>query len=151
MTATAPESVPGLQRLQNWFERNWKWVVPAGCGAMLAAAVAFVGVVLFAVMTTIRHSDPYAAAVSQARASAAVRHALGVPIREGWFVAGNVNVQLGGSGTASLSIPLSGPKGRGTLYVQATKSAGQWRFSQLVLALKGSDEELDLLDDHPRA
>jgi Cytochrome oxidase complex assembly protein 1 len=39
----------------------------------------------------------------------AVIEALGSPIKEGFFVSGNTNVN-GASGEANLSIPISGPR-----------------------------------------
>jgi hypothetical protein len=84
----------------------------------------------------------------QVRASAAVSAALGTPIKEGFFTSGSVNVS-GPSGKAELAIPISGPKGSATVYVEAAKSMGQWSFSKLVVAIEGGEEgrnsRIDLL------
>ena len=77
-------------------------------------------------------------------ASPVAVEALGAPIEEGLLVMGNINLS-GSSGEADLTIPLSGPKGNGTLYVVARKSAGQWTFSQLVLVVSESGDRIDLL------
>ena len=50
----------------------------------------------------------------------------------------------GGSGNADLTIPISGPKGKGTLYVVATKSAGEWTYSKLVVKIDSTGETIDL-------
>jgi hypothetical protein len=49
------------------------------------------------------------------------------------------------SGRAELAIPVSGPKGSGTLYVEAHKQAGLWKVDSLQLGIKDSEERTDLL------
>jgi hypothetical protein len=71
----------------------------------------------------------------QARSNPTVANALGSPIKEGFLVSGNINVN-GASGNAELAIPISGPKGKATIYVEAVKSAGEWSFSKLVVKLE---------------
>ena len=59
---------------------------------------------------------------------------------------GNINVN-GSSGHADLAIPISGPQGNGTIYVVASKSAGQWDLLRLVVDIKATNERIDLLAD----
>jgi hypothetical protein len=72
-----------------------------------------------------------------------VQH-LGAPINEGWFVSGSINVSAG-SGDADLSVPISCPKGKGTVYVKAQKTAGRWDYSLMQATIEGSGERIDLL------
>ncbi|HVS04101.1 MAG TPA: cytochrome c oxidase assembly factor Coa1 family protein [Thermoanaerobaculia bacterium] len=51
----------------------------------------------------------------------------------------------GAGGEASLAIPISGPEAAGTLYVEADKAAGRWRFSALQLAPRDGGPRIDLL------
>ena len=44
------------------------------------------------------------------------------------------------SGEAELAISISGRKGKGTIYVIATKSAGEWQYSKLIV--KTNDGEM---------
>jgi hypothetical protein len=111
----------------------------------VGAVAAFVGGTVVLVFGMMKHTDAYGEALSRARESVAVRQALGEPIEPGFFVWGSVNVQLGGTGTASLTVPLAGPKGRGTLYVRAARSEGRWRFLRLTLVVAATGEEIDLL------
>lgn len=121
-----------------------RWVA-LGCTAAIVAVLVFVlGIVAF-VFGTIRRSGAYQLAVSQVRESAAVREALGQPVEEGWWVTGSVNV-TGPSGKASLSFPVSGPRGEATVYVDAVKQAGEWDLRLLEVSLaKGA--RVDLLDE----
>jgi hypothetical protein len=69
--------------------------------------------------------------------------ALGSPIDEGWYLSGTTNVN-GASGDADLSIPISGPKGKGTIYAVATKSAGEWTYSKLMVKIESTGATIDL-------
>jgi hypothetical protein len=130
---------------RGWWSRHWKWVVPL-LGALMLAL--FTGVILLfmsALFGMLKSSDAYQQAVREAKANPAVVQALGEPIEEGWLTMGNINVN-GPSGEANLQIPISGPKGEGDIYLEATKSAGQWNYSTLLVRVEGTKESIDLLD-----
>jgi cytochrome oxidase complex assembly protein 1 len=110
---------------------------------MIALAFAGVAAIVFVVFGAIKSSDVYKTAVSRAKVDKRVTEALGTPVHEAWYLAGSTNVS-GGSGTADLSIPISGPKGKGMIYAVATKSAGQWEFSKLVVKVDNTAETIDL-------
>jgi hypothetical protein len=133
-----PQPAPG------WWSRNWKWFVPTGCCltplVLGGAVVAFLVLVIFGAL---KQSDAYKIAVTRAKADPRVAAALGSPISEGWYLSGTTNVN-GGSGNADLSIPISGPKGKGTIYAVATKSAGEWTYSKLVVKIESTGETIDL-------
>jgi len=129
---------------RNWWSRNWKWFVPVGCLSLILLFGAFIAVVLGAASGMMKSSDAYKEGLARAQASAAVTEALGTPIAPGWFTSGSVSV-TGGSGEARLEIPISGPKSKGTIYVEATKSAGEWSYSKLEV-VTASGERIDLLD-----
>ena len=131
---------PALSKSEgNWWTRNWKWFVPAGCLTMVFFLAAFVGLIVMIVFSAMKTSDVYQEALARAKASDAVVEALGSPIKDGLFVSGSTNVN-GASGEANLAIPISGPKGKGTLYVAATKSVGVWNYSSIVLEVKRDKE-----------
>ena len=90
-----------------------------------------------------KSSDVYKTAFARAKADPKVVEALGAPLDDGMFVSGNTNVN-GASGHADLSIPISGPKGKGTIYVVGEKSAGQWTYSKLVVEIEKTKERIDL-------
>jgi hypothetical protein len=91
-----------------------------------------------------KSTDVYEEASARAKANSAVIDALGSPITEGFIVSGNTNVN-GASGEANLSIPISGPNGKGTIYVAASKSLGRWNYSGLVVEIGKSHQRIDLL------
>ena len=132
-------------RKENWWSRNWKWFVPVGCLGTIILVVGFVAVIMSIVFGFMKSSDVYKEAVANAKANTSVVEVLGLPIEEGLFVSGNINVS-GTSGRANLSIPISGPNGKATLFVVATREAGNWNFSTLVVEFKESGTQISLLE-----
>lgn len=96
-----------------------------------------------------KSSDAYKTAVARAKSDDRVVAALGTPIREGMFASGKANVN-GPSGEADLAIPISGPKGKATIYAVATKSMGRWIFSKLAVQVEGDSEMIDL-NENPKS
>ena len=129
---------------RNWWKRNWKWFVPLGCFSIALLFVLFVGSVVVIVFSAVKSTDVYKDALARAKSHPAVIEALGSPVTEGFLVSGNTNVN-GASGEANLSIPVSGPKGKGTVYLAATKSLGRWNYSGLVLEIERTHQRIDLL------
>jgi Cytochrome oxidase complex assembly protein 1 len=142
----APPPIPPPAR-GNWWTRNWKWFVPTGCLTILALFLAFIALIAIIVFSAMKSSDVYKDALAKAKAEPAVIEALGSPIQDGMFVSGNTKVD-GGSGEANLAIPISGPKGKGTLYVVAIKSVGFWNYSSLVVEVAQTKQRIDLLHEH---
>jgi hypothetical protein len=106
--------------------------------------VVIVGSIALIVFSAMKSSDVYKDALARAKTHPAVIEALGSPVTEGLLLSGNTNVN-GASGEANLSIPVSGPKGKGTIYVAATKSLGRWNYSGLVLEIERTHQRIDLL------
>ncbi len=149
MDQTAPPSPPPppppLPR-PGWWSRNWKWFVPVGCLSFIAIIAVFVTCIIVFVFSVMKSSDVYKTALSRAKANPEVVAALGTPIKDGLFVSGNTHAD-GASGEANLSIPISGPKGSGTVYVVATKVAGRWNYSTMEVEISGNKDRIDLNQD----
>ena len=150
MDVTQPTQ-PGNTQPQatHWWGRNWKWFVPTGCLAMLLLVVAFVAFIIAIVFGAMKSADVYKTALSRAKGNPAVVDALGSPIEAGFFVSGKANVS-GSSGNAGMTIPISGPKGKGTIYFVASKFAGEWTFSKLVVDVEKTGQRIDLTQEDAR-
>ena len=138
-----PPTVP-LTLRPHWWNRNWKWFVPVGCLGTLPLFIAFVVSIALIVFSAVKATDVYKDALARARVNPSVIEMIGSPIKEGFLVSGNTNVN-GASGEANLSIPISGPKGKGTIYVVANKSLGGWNYSGLIVEIEKTHERIDLL------
>jgi TonB family protein len=123
--------------------RNWKWMLPVGCLGLILAGVALIGGIIFVAMSAIKSSEVYQGALKVAQTHPAAVERLGQPVKDGWFVQGNVKVDAGG-GNANFEIPLSGPKNSGTLRVSAINTGGAWMYQKLDLVVNG--ETTSLLD-----
>ena len=117
------------------------WFVSTGCLSLMILLALFVGGIMLAVFGALKSTDVYRTAVTRAKADMRVRAALGNDVREGILVSAHTNMS-GGSGQADLSIPISGSKGKGAIYVVATKSV-EWTYSRLIVKTEGG-ETIDL-------
>ena len=118
--------------------------MPLGCFTAALMFLVFAGSIVVIVFSAMKSTDVYKEALARAKANPAVIEALGSPIKDGFLVSGNSNVN-GASGESNLAIPISGPKGKGTIYVSATKSLGRWVYSGLVVEVSGTHKRIDLL------
>jgi len=136
---------PFPPRPRNWLERNWKWVVPVLVVTSLVVLTLFVGGIFWGVTSIMRASYPYQLAVKRATESPTVAAKLGRPLQIGWFVLGSVNFS-GAEGNASLSIPLSGPNGKGDIVVVGKKHGNHWTFETLEVDVTGEAEPIQLME-----
>ena len=104
----------------------------------------FVGSILLIVFSAMKSTEVYKEALARAKTDPTVIEVLGSPIKDGFLMSGNTNVN-GAAGEANLAIPISGPKGKGTIYVSANKSLGQWNYSGLVVEIGQTHQRIDLL------
>lgn len=125
--------------------RNWKWMLPVGCLGLILAGVAVIGGIFLVAMSAMKSSEVYKGALERARSNPKAVAALGgLPIKDGWLVQGNVNFS-GGSGTANLQIPVSGPAKSGTIQARATYEGVAWVYERLDLVVDGGGT-ISLLD-----
>lgn len=93
-------------------------------------------------------AQPYVMAVERLKQNPDAISELGTPISAG-YPRGHISVD-NDSGNAELSFSATGPKGSGTVYVDARKDLGAWRLTRLELELDGRDRTIDLDADTPR-
>jgi len=154
MTAESPPAAGSVKsagdpvRPERWWQRHPRWCV----AVVITGSALVMAVIVLAVFTvvigSIRSSDVYVTAMDRVRHDPAVVSALGTPFREGMLVTGNIHVS-GPTGLAELEIPVSGPKASATVYVEATKQLGEWRFDHLIVQLDATHRRLDLLSTPP--
>lgn len=118
--------------------------MPLGCFTVAFLFVIFIGSMLVIVFSAMKSTEVYKDALVRAKADPAVIDALGSPIKDGFLMSGKTNVN-GASGESDLAIPISGPKGKGTIYVSAHKSLGEWKYSGLVVEVGQTHQRIDLL------
>ncbi|MDH5507240.1 MAG: cytochrome c oxidase assembly factor 1 family protein [Anaerolineae bacterium] len=122
--------------------RNWRKVKTFVVATIFPVAMGLA--ITYFVFWGMRSSSFYTQAVEMAQNDPQVMSALGNPVEPGWWVAGSISTQ-GLSGEANLSIPLSGPRGKGTLYADGRRITGVWQYYSLAVVVKSSGEIIDLL------
>jgi hypothetical protein len=128
--------------------RNLPLKIGLGCFGLLVMGGLFIASLLVITTAAMRSSDAYQLALAAAQRDPSTTAVLGAPVRAGWLTTGQINV-TGSSGEANLEIPISGPRGSGTIAVRANKSAGKWRFTTLDVRISGRSTPLDLLAATP--
>jgi hypothetical protein len=100
--------------------------------AIAATFALFCGSVMVAAEGMFRSSESYKMALKEAQDSPCVATRLGTPLTPGWTLSGNMK-EGSDDGSANLSIPIHGPRGKGSLELEAEKDSGIWRITSLVL------------------
>lgn len=117
--------------------------MPACIVTLIGMIVGFFFLIFTTVFGLMKSSEPYKFAMSRANSSAEIRTALGSPIEPGMMMSGNIST-TNSSGHASMAIPISGPKGEGTLHVEADRSGGIWTYNTLEVHIPGQPAKIDL-------
>jgi hypothetical protein len=118
--------------------KHWKrYLAIAGC---------FVGILVVVVSLTLGDSDVSKMAVAAAESNPVVKQRLGDTIKRGFFTSGRIEID-GSSGHADLEIPVSGSRGKATIYAVARKSAGIWKFETLDVAFDEASPRVSLLQE----
>jgi hypothetical protein len=112
----------------------------------LAIAGGFAALLMVVLFVVLGDSDVSRMAIAAAESNPVVRERLGEPVKRGFFTSGSIEIS-GPSGHADLSIPVSGPRGKATIYAVAKKSAGLWKFETLDIAFDHTSTRMTLLKE----
>ncbi len=135
---------------KSWLEQHPHWKIPLGCLTLILLIGVFATILITIITTSFRSSEVYKQAMARATENLQVRERIGEPINAVWLVSGQLNVS-GSTGNANLSIPISGPKGKGVIRAVAKKSGSVWRFTYLQVKVEGQPGNIDLLPVLPPA
>lgn len=123
-------------------QRNWAIAgIIVAAGFVLLASSFFVGLPWL-----MKNNEAYRQSMAAVRASERVVAALGEPIDAAWWITGNVGSN-GPTGAANFAIPVSGPKGSGTVISQSVKTAGVWSIDLLVVTVDGNPAPIILINE----
>jgi hypothetical protein len=96
----------------------------------------FMAVTYFTVSKVIQSSGAYAQAIAEVNTDPQVEAELGVPVKGGFGISGNLN-EKNGIGEADFSVPIEGKKGKGELHVVGTGKDNVWTFTTIEVTAKG--------------
>jgi hypothetical protein len=126
---------------RRWSTRRILWTAIPVC---LGIAGLFVGSVFYFIESMMRSSGAYQMALDKASRSPCVVNAIGTPLKTGVFISGNIDLH-NSDGGANLSIPVTGPRGKGDIEVEAEKANGIWRIT--ALDFEGKDGRMQLIPE----
>lgn len=135
-----------IQPKKTWWSRNWKWVVPVGCGVPLLIVLMCGGLiyVIFSMfLGMIKETDAYKDSLTMVQQNPAVQVEIGTPIEPGYMVFGKIEMSGNSSGFADFSYPVTGPNGEGWVYVVAEKTGGRWEFK--LVRFESTMADIDLV------
>ncbi|MEI6757141.1 MAG: hypothetical protein FDX18_06005 [Chlorobium sp.] len=128
------ESVEQFKAVQ----RKWtKWAL-----IVYAASAVLFGGLFFSVSSSLKDSEAIKMAVTRLESSQEVSQILGKPLTTGMPM-GSFEI-TGPSGSAKLSFSVEGPKGKGTVYLDAVKELGKWKINQIVFEEESTGRRIDL-------
>ena len=130
--------MPGATDLKKG-NRRALWLTCGIAAAVLLSfflCAAFIFGIMAVTFGSMKSSTPYQHALSAAQTNPQAIQALGEPIKAGFLLSGSINLS-GNVGDASLAIPVSGPTGKGTIYVEAEKYDNAWHYTRLELQVDG--------------
>ena len=129
----------------SWWKRNWKWVVPVGgCLSLIVGAIILFASIYFGVTGMMEGSQPYEYAFELINQDEELLEILGAPIEEDGMVQGNINYSNGDK-SAKMVIPVAGPKGSGTLYIDASGKGEEWIYHEIRVEV--NEENFDFLEE----
>lgn len=99
------------------------------------------GGIFMIIRTAFTSSAVYQEAMERARSNPMVTEQLGTPIQAGVVILGTLETS-GITGEADLRVPIHGPRGRGTLFIQARRESGAWHYYTLAVVIH--DKMIDL-------
>jgi hypothetical protein len=144
MSMSAPPPIPATAP-KTWWQRNWIWIAIAGGLLLLLIVGGSTMALLKFVNGQLRGSEPYQIALAAAEFDPAVIEALGSPLTTGSFISGSFN-ESNLRSDYQLAVPISGPKGKGTLHVVASKVAGDenWSYQKCQVVIAGTNQTIQL-------
>lgn len=136
----------GAGQKKSFWSNPWMWTGLGCCGGCIAIPlimVAMFGGGIFYMFGKSGANDLKAATVEQAKADPRVIEALGEPIEVGWLGESHVSMNNGQT-VVRLGVPLSGPKGKATLRVEAEKADDGWKFQRLAVEVEDGGQSFEL-------
>ncbi len=129
----------------SWWKRNWKWVVPVGgCFTLIIGAIIIFSSIYFGVSNIMKESQPYEYALELINKDEQLIEVLGSPIKKHGMFQGNIS-WVNGNKVAKIAVPISGPKGEGKLYIDATGKDDTWIYHEIRVEV--NDQEFDYLQE----
>jgi len=135
----------GLQEQRSWWQRNWKWAVPAGgCLTLIIIVMVAIGIGAFGLVEKIKENTDYDGVIAMVQTNEQVIEVLGTPIEQDGIGSYNISIN-NGDRTSGAVLPIKGSKGKGVLYVTTSGKKDHIIYEQLEVYLENKDTTINLL------
>ena len=132
---------------QSWWKSNWKWVVPVGgCLTLIIIFIAVIGSIVYGVASVISDSNAQKDGMAAVAKNEQVIALLGEPIETNGMTGGSFNTSNGFK-SASITIPIKGPKGEATMRIEGEGVGDTWSYSTMQVYVESEDVIIDLLEN----
>ena len=110
--------------------------------------IVFVGLAVSLVMLLMKllKGEAYQLSLEELKESPLIAEYYGEPLQPSWYVLGKVNLN-GDGGFAAREYKVEGPLSSGTVYVYATRSAGEWDLVKVMVASQSDGDEISVVDE----
>ncbi|WP_221411861.1 cytochrome c oxidase assembly factor Coa1 family protein, partial [Empedobacter brevis] len=129
---------------ENWFKRNWKWVVPIGC---LSFIILFIGLIIggafWGISKITSDSDVTKHAINIINQNPEVQQKLGTNIETDGMFRGNISI-TNNTGEADISVPLKGTKGTGKAIIVGKKEFDKWNYEKIAVQIDETGEVIQI-------
>ena len=135
---------------KNWWNRNWKWLVPTFL--ILTLIFGFLTSIAEGNITDYAkaYSDNslYEKAIAKAKTNQRVLEVIGEiePIDKLAILEGSA-IYANNNNSVTTSIRIKGTKGNGKLDIEADKNGNEWVYKKISVRIKNSKEEILVLKD----
>lgn len=130
----------------SWWKQNWKWVVPVGgCLTLIIGVIILISSLYFGITSAMEGSQPYEYAFELINQDEDLIEILGSPIEKKGMVQGSIN-WVNGDKSAKMVVPISGPKGSGQLFIDASGKGEDWIYHEIRVEV--DTQEFDLIEDN---
>ncbi|MCG8599407.1 MAG: cytochrome c oxidase assembly factor 1 family protein [Verrucomicrobiales bacterium] len=120
-------------------------IIGCGCAAIVLLGIIGGATAFFGFTKLMKSNNPYKDSITAVQNNPAAVAALGEPIKEGLMPTGNIST-TNGEGSVDLQIGVSGPKGKGKIYVKGSKASGSssWNYDTWELKVDGQEQAIPL-------
>lgn len=136
---------------KNWFQSNWKWVIPLVLSLALISGYLFSSsdenIMDFA--QAYNDTALYEKAIEKANSNQRVLETVGEiqPIDKLAILEGNT-IYTDNNTSVVLSIRIKGAKSKGKLDITAKKVGSEWEYKKILVRCKNPKEEITVVDSH---
>jgi hypothetical protein len=135
---------------RDFWSSHWMWMIPLGFILMVLSCAGLFAFNLKSSARRIRASEPYQHAVARALGNADAVKVLGAPVTTSKLAIGDLKVH-GEAGEADFHFTLIGRWRSALVHVVATRSGGEWSYSEINFLPHGGGEQIDLTYEPPPA